>query len=94
MEQKITIKIAGKDFVLKASGPENEELIRLAAIQINKRLQAYQAAFPGKALSDILSFVALNEAISAITLQRKVEGQDREVKDLSDMLETYLSDKK
>ena len=47
MEQKITIRIAGKDFVLKASSPEEEELIRLAAIDINKRLAAYQSAFPG-----------------------------------------------
>lgn len=92
MEQKITIKIAGKDFVLKASGPENEELIRLAAIQINKRLQAYQAAFPGKALSDVLSFVALNEAISAITLQRRVDAGERAEKDLVEMMTGYLSD--
>lgn len=94
MEQKITIRIAGKDFVLKASGPEEEELIRLAAIDINKRLTAYQTAFPGKALSDILSFVALSEGVAALTFQRKLEAAQQEGKDLSESLETYLSELK
>ena len=91
MEQKITIRIADKDFVLKATGPENEELIRLAAIEINKKLAAYQAAFPGKALQDILSFVALNEAILALTAQRKLDDAAAEAADLGKSLEDYLS---
>ena len=94
MEQKITIRIAGKDFVLKASSPEEEELIRLAAIDINKRLAAYQSAFPGKALSDILSFVALSEGVAALTAQRKLDAAQREGKDLADSLEGYLSELK
>lgn len=94
MEQKITIRIAGKDFVLKASSPEEEELIRLAAIDINKRLAAYQTAFPGKALPDILSFVALSEGVAALSWQRKLEAAQGEVKDLSDTLGSYLSELK
>ena len=94
MEQKITIRIAGKDFVLRASSPEEEELIRLAAIDINKRLAAYQSAFPGQALPDILSFVALSEGVSALSFQRKLEAAHQESKDLSDTLETYLSELK
>lgn len=91
MEQKITIKIADKDFVLKATGPENEELIRLAAIEINRKLAAYQAAFPGKALQDILSFVALNEAVSAITAQRKLDDAAAEARSLGESMQSYLS---
>ncbi len=94
MEQKITIRIAGKEFVLKASSPEEEELIRLAAIDINKRLAAYQTAFPGKALPDILSFVALSEGVAALSWQRKLEAAQGEVKDLSDTLGGYLSELK
>ena len=94
MEQKITIRIAGKDFVLKASSPEEEELIRLAAIDINKHLAAYQTAFPGKALPDILSFVALSEGVAALSWQRKLEAAQGEVKDLSDTLGGYLSELK
>ena len=92
MDQRITIKIAGKDFVLKASSPENEELIRLAAIEIGKKLTAYQARFTGRELSDILSFVALNEAISSLTLQRKLDGAAAEADELSAHLESYLSE--
>jgi len=91
MEQKITIRIAGKDFVLKASSPENEELIRLAAIEIGKKLLAYQSRFTGRELSDILSFVALNEAITALTLQRKLDGAAAEADELSAHLEAYLA---
>ena len=92
MDQRITIKIAGKDFVLKASSPESEELIRLAAIEIGKKLTAYQAKFTGRELSDILCFVALNEAITTLSLQRKLDGAAAEVDELSAHLGSYLSD--
>ena len=52
MEQKITIRIAGKDFVLKASSPEEEELIRLAALSWQRKLEAAQGEV--KDLSDTL----------------------------------------
>ena len=35
MDQRITIKIAGQDYTLKAATPEHEELIRKAAETIN-----------------------------------------------------------
>ncbi|MBR4134702.1 MAG: cell division protein ZapA, partial [Bacteroidales bacterium] len=41
MEQSITIKIAGKDYPLKATSPEMEQLMRLAADSINQKLAAY-----------------------------------------------------
>ena len=69
MEQKITIKIAERSYVLKASTPENEQLIRLAAEDVNKKLNAYMASFPGKSAEDILSFVALNECVSRLAFQ-------------------------
>ena len=64
MEQSITIKIAGKDYPLKATSPEMEQLMRLAADSINQKLAAYDAKFPDKTLVDKLSFVALNETVS------------------------------
>ena len=38
MEQSITLKIAGKDYPLKATSPEMEQLMRLAAETINQKL--------------------------------------------------------
>ncbi len=73
MEQKITIKIAERSYVLKASTPENEQLIRLAAEDVNKKLNAYMTSFPGKSTEDILSFVALNECVSRLAFQKKME---------------------
>ena len=58
MEQSIKIKIAGVEYPLKASSPEMEQLMRLAAEAINQKLSAYDAKFPNKSLSDKLSFVA------------------------------------
>lgn len=74
MEQKITIKIAGRTYVLKAATPENEELIRLAAEDVNKKLNAFMRSFPGKSSEDILSFVALNECVSRLAFQKKMEA--------------------
>ena len=41
MEQRITIRIADKDYTLKAATPEQEELIRKAADSVNKKINAY-----------------------------------------------------
>jgi len=94
MEQKITIRIAEREYKLKAATPENEELIRLAAAAINKRLASYSVSFPGKSLQDLLSFVALNECVSRLSLQRKLEAVQAEADRLLEDTEAYLEDKK
>ena len=91
MDQKITIKIAGKAYVLKASTPENEQLIRLAAEDVNKKLGAYTASFPGKALEDILAFVALNECVSRLAFKKKMDADEAQVAGLKADLDSYLS---
>ena len=48
MDQSITLKIAGKDYPLKAATPEMEQIMRIAADAINKRLAQYDAKFPDK----------------------------------------------
>ncbi len=90
MEQRITIRIAEREYVLRAATPESEELIRLAAAAINRKISAYTAKFPGKNMVDILSFVALNESIGSITLQRKVDSMQQETASLAQELDTYL----
>ena len=91
MEQKITIKIAERSYVLKATTPENEQLIRLAAEDVNKKLNAYLASFPGKSPEDILSFVALNECVSRLAFQKKMELDEEALKRLVAETESYLS---
>ena len=46
MDQKISIKIAGRTYNLMATSPQQEEVYRLAAEAINKRLAAYTRKNP------------------------------------------------
>lgn len=91
MDQSITIKIAGKEYSLKASSPEMERCMRLAADDINKRLSAYDEKYPDKRLEDKLAFVTLNETVSKITAMGKLNALATEVSGLAEELETYLS---
>ena len=90
MDQSITLKIAGKDYPLKAPTPEMEQAMRLAADAINKRLAQYDAKFPDKELTDKLVFVTLNEAINRITAQRKLQARDEAEQKLLDEMTSYL----
>ena len=91
MDQSITIKIAGKEYSLKASSPEMERCMRLAAEDINKRLSAYDEKYPDKRLEDKLAFVTLNETVSKITAMGKLNALATEVSDLAEEVEAYLS---
>lgn len=90
-EQSIKIKIAGREFPLKVNSPEHEAVIRKAADDIKKMVEAYQARFTDKPMSDILSLVALNVCISNITLNRQIKdllnGEEVLAKELSGYLE-------
>ena len=90
MDQSITLKIAGKDYPLKAASPEMEQVMRIAAEAINKRLAQYDAKFPDKDVLDKLVFVTLNETISRIATQRKLAGREEGEKKLLDEMTSYL----
>lgn len=90
MAQKITVRIAERDYAFNAADAEQEELIRLAANAINKRLSGYLAKYPGKNMVDIMSFVALNETIGSLNLQRKLESLQQEIKALQEETDSYL----
>ena len=90
MEQSITIKIAGKDYPLKASSPEMEQLMRLAAETINQKLAVYDAKFPDKTLVDKLSFVALNETVSRMSFQKRLSSVGEEAKRMLSQTSSYL----
>ena len=90
MEQSITIKIAGKDYPLKATSPEMEQLMRLAAESINQKLAAYDAKFPDKTLVDKLSFVALNETVNRMSAQKRFSSVSDEARALLGRTSAYL----
>lgn len=90
MAQSITLKIAGKEYPLKADTPEMEQLMRYAAETINQKLQAYDAKFPDKTLVDKLSFVALNETVNRLSAQKKLSIAAEEAKRMLSQTNTYL----
>ena len=90
MGQSVVIKIAGKEFPLKAASPEMEQMMRIAAEQINQKLADYSARFPDKTLADKLAFVALNEAVTKISCMRRLEMLDKEVKEMTGETDKYL----
>jgi len=90
MAQNISIKIADRPYSLKASSPEQEELIRAAADEINRKVKAYQDKLPGKGMVELLSFAALNVCMSNITLQKQMRELSDEEKTLAEELGGYL----
>lgn len=90
MDQKISIRIAGRTYNLTASSPQQEELYRLAADAINKRFAMYTQSHPGKTASDLLSLVALNETVFRIGLQKEIEQYKAQEEQLKRDLDTYL----
>ena len=92
MDQKISIKIAGRTFNLTATSPEMEELYREAAEAINKRFAHFTRSHPGKTVSDLLSLVALNETVLRLSAQRDLDRFKEEQDRLSADLDHYLKD--
>ena len=91
-QQKITVKIAGRPYVLNASSEEHERKIRVSADEINKKVNAYLDKFPGKSIVDILSFVALNVCMNNLTLQEQIKNLSDEEKAKLQHLPVCLED--
>ena len=91
MDQKISIKIAERTFNLTASTPEQEEVIRLAADAINRRLETFTRRNPGKNMLELMSMVALNEGVCRINVQREAAAQKAEAEQLGKDMANYLA---
>ncbi len=92
-EQNITLKIAGKEYALKAKSPDMEQIMRLSAEEINSVLAKYNEKFPDRSLSDKLAFVSLNETMARLTAERKFSKLLQEVDEFKARTDEYLKDK-
>ncbi len=90
MEQSIKIKIADREYPLKVSSPEKEEVIRKAAADLNKKINLYQDKYPTKGMIEILSFVALNVSMTNVVLQKQVDTFNESETVLAQELQNYL----
>lgn len=91
MDQSIKIKIAGKEYPLKATSPEMEQLMRLASEDINKMLSKYDDRYSSYDLVDKLAFVALNETFAKLKAQKLLAMAGHEAEELKGDLESYLN---
>ena len=88
--QSITLKIDGKEYPLRVQNAETEQLMRIAAENINAMLAKYDEKFPDKTLVDKLAFVTLNEAVSRLSAQRKLAKANEGIESLDQQLSDYL----
>ena len=93
MAQKITIRIAGKEFNLNANTPTDEELMRTAAEEINKLYSDFSGRYASLTALDVMMLVSLNMTTSKLSAQRMLKAAKEEVTKFSDELEAYLSEK-
>ena len=90
MEQSIKIKIADREYPLKVSSPEKEEVIRKAAADLNKKITLYQEKYPHKGMIEILSFVALNVSMTNVVTQKQIDAMKEGEENLAKELQGYL----
>ena len=94
MAQNIKLKIAGIEYPMVANTPEMEEAMRLAAEEINRKFNSYDAKYPDKTPLDKLIIVTLNETVNRIACQKRMQQLGVEAKALQDDLESYLANLK
>ena len=92
MGQKITLKIAGRDYGLTAQSEEQEATLRRAADAINSRMDASTLSHPGNTALELMSLVALNETLFRMNVQKEMEQFKESEKQLDEDLERYLKD--
>ena len=92
-DQSINIVINGKQYPFKVSTPESEQLIRMAAENVNSMLNTYGAKYPQASAADKLAFVSVFEAMRCLMAQKNLASGQKEAKTLEDELAKYLSEK-
>lgn len=90
MGQKITLKIAGKEYPMEAESQERESLMRKAAKDVTSVLSDMDSRFPQEDRSDKLVFVAFFEAMERISLKEENARLFGELNEFGDEVSDYL----
>lgn len=86
----INLIIADRPYPLKIK-PSEEEDIRIAAKQINRKVQDFQQSYSAKDKQDYLAMCALMFAVENIVSDKKTEAKDHSIKDEILKFEDLLS---
>ena len=92
MARNIKVKISEREYSFTVANEEDEEVMRLAAIEVNKIVDGYLSKYPGRSMVDILSFAAINGWISSMRHKRVLDGVSGEATTLNSTIENYLED--
>ena len=90
MGQSINVKIWGQPVPLVSKSPEHEELIRIAAKDLNEKIDKMVKEHPDKSLVEILSIIALNRSIVVTSLKKHAEAIVNSEECLLKELDGYL----
>ena len=92
MGQSVKLKIAGKEYSLTAASEEQEQLMRLAARDVNEMLDRFNERFVETDMVDKFAFVAVQEAVGKFYIKAKPSQMGGEVDALSSELGAYLEE--
>lgn len=93
MGQKVTLKVAGKAYSLDAPSPEVEQLMRLAAEEVNMMLDDFSMRFPEASMEDKFAFIAVQEAVAGKSAELEIKSLKDDASALNSELISYLSEK-
>lgn len=89
-EQRIKLVISGREYPMEAESPEMEQLMRLAAEDVNELLKKFNEQFPTTPFEDKLMIVAVREAAAKLLSQRNMRRLENEADSLAQDLGAYL----
>ena len=92
MGQNIKLKIAGKEYSLTAASEEQEQLMRLAARDVNEMLDRFNEKFVDTDMVDKFAFVAVQEAVGKFYMKARLSQMGGELSSLSSELSSYLEE--
>ncbi len=92
MGQSVKLKIAGKEYSLTAASEEQEQLMRLAARDVNEMLDRFNEKFVETDIVDKFAFVAVQEAVGKFYMKARLSQMGAEVSSLSSELSSYLEE--
>lgn len=89
-EQSIKLVISGREYPMSAESPEMEQLMRLAAEDVDGMLKKFNGQFPTTPFEDKLMIVAVREAAAKLLSQRRMRTLANEADSLGRDLGAYL----
>lgn len=89
--QKIKITLASREYPLVAATPQMEQLMRMAAEDVNAKFVRYGSQSPMADDQDKMAFVAENEAVLALRGYRQINSVKAEAEALEKELSDYIA---